>query len=147
MKIASILILNGPNLNLLGSREPEKYGQQSMDDYFQYLVSEFPQFNLHYFQSNDESEIIEKIQQSKGKHQALVINPAAYTHSSIGIRDAILAIGILSIEVHLTDLNKREPFRQKSMIRDICWCSIQGFGLEGYRIAIARLLEYFHLEA
>ncbi|MBK9631492.1 MAG: 3-dehydroquinate dehydratase [Saprospiraceae bacterium] len=145
MERIPILILNGPNLNLLGHREPERYGNISMEEYLLFLKNEFQFFEIDYFQSNSESELVDKIQAAKKVYKAIVINPAAYTHSSIAIRDALLATQILTIEVHLTDISQREAFRHHSMISDLCWCTIKGFGLEGYKIALLRLQEYFNI--
>ena len=145
MERIPILILNGPNLNLLGQREPNRYGNTSMEEYLLGLKNEFQFFEIDYFQSNSESELVDKIQAAKKVYKAIVINPAAYTHSSIAIRDALLATQILTIEVHLTDISQRESFRHHSMISDLCWCTIKGFGLEGYKIALLRLQEYFNI--
>ncbi len=145
MERIPILILNGPNLNLLGQREPDRYGNTSMEEYLLGLKNEFQFFEIDYFQSNSESELVDKIQAAKKVYKAIVINPAAYTHSSIAIRDALLATQILTIEVHLTDISQRESFRHHSMISDLCWCTIKGFGLEGYKIALLRLQEYFNI--
>ncbi|MBK7233152.1 MAG: 3-dehydroquinate dehydratase [Saprospiraceae bacterium] len=145
MERIPILILNGPNLNLLGHREPERYGNISMEEYLIFLKNEFQFFEIDYFQSNNESEIVDKIQAAKKVYNAIVINPAAYTHSSIAIRDSLLATQILTIEVHLTDISQRETFRHHSMISDLCWCTIKGFGLESYKIALSRLQEYFNM--
>ena len=145
MERIPILILNGPNLNLLGQREPDRYGNTSMEEYLLGLKNEFQFFEIDYFQSNSESELVDKIQAAKEVYKAIVINPAAYTHSSIAIRDALLATQILTIEVHLTDISQREAFRHHSMISDLCWCTIKGFGLEGYQMALSRLQEYFNM--
>ena len=145
MERIPILILNGPNLNLLGQREPNRYGNTSIEEYLLGLKNDFQFFEIDYFQSNSESELVDKIQAAKKVYKAIVINPAAYTHSSIAIRDALLATQILTIEVHLTDISQRESFRHHSMISDLCWCTIKGFGLEGYKIALSRLQEYFNI--
>jgi len=145
MERIPILILNGPNLNLLGQREPDRYGNISMEEYLLDLKKKFQFFEIDYFQSNSESELVDKIQAAKKVYKAIVINPAAYTHSSIAIRDALLATQILTIEVHLTDISQREVFRHHSMITDLCWCTIKGFGLESYKIALSRFQEYFNM--
>jgi 3-dehydroquinate dehydratase-2 len=139
----SILIINGPNLNLLGSREPSVYGSVSFEDYLAELRKDFPDLEIGYYQSNDESDLVTAIQEARLNRQGIILNPAAYTHTSIAIRDALAAVGILCIEVHITDIRKREEFRRHSMISELCWCSIRGLGLPGYRLAMERMREYF----
>ena len=134
----NILVINGPNLNLLGKREPEIYGTTTLEELNSKLTlkaSEFA-FNLHCFQSNFEGEIINKIQESMGVVDFIIINPAAFTHYSIGIRDALLGVNIKFIEVHLSNIYKREEFRQKSFFSDIAIGTITGFGTAGYFMAL-----------
>ena len=136
-----ILIINGPNLNLLGTRQLDIYGSLNFEDYLKELKSTFVGATIDYFQSNHEGEIIDIIQKCKENYNALVINPGAYTHSSIGIRDAIIGINIPTVEVHISNIIEREAFRHKSMIKDVCYFSIVGMGIEGYKMAILRIIE------
>lgn len=131
-----ILILNGPNLNLLGKREPHLYGDQSFESYFDSLTTSFPQIDLHYFQSNSEGRIIDKIHECGFDFDGIVLNAGAYTHTSIAIADAIQAVTAPVIEVHLTNTHKREAYRQKSFIAPVCIGTIAGFGLHSYKLAI-----------
>lgn len=135
-----IIIINGPNLNLLGKREPEIYGNQSFDDYINILKTKFPQFELHYFQSNIEGEIIDKIQEVGFSFDGIILNAGAYTHTSIGIGDAIKAIKITVIEVHISNTFSREKFRHKSYISPNANGIIIGFGLKSYDLAIQSFL-------
>lgn len=137
-----ILVINGPNINMLGTREPEIYGHETLDDINQELVEyskQFGEINLEFFQSNHEGEIVDKIQQSKN-YDGLIINPAAYTHTSIAIADAIKAIGIKAVEVHLSNPQQREDFRKISYSATACTGVIAGFGKEGYKLALKGLL-------
>lgn len=137
-----ILVINGPNINMLGTREPEIYGQETLDDINQELVEyskQFGEINLEFFQSNHEGEIVDKIQQSKG-YDGLIINPAAYTHTSIAIADAIKAIDIKAVEVHLSNPQQREDFRKISYSATACVGVVAGFGKEGYKLALKGLL-------
>ena len=143
--LPAVLILNGPNLNLLGSREPSVYGSLSFEEYWKELKKDFTDFEIGYLQSNDESALVTAIQDARSQYQGLIINPAAYTHTSIAIRDAIAAVGILTIEVHISDIKKREEFRRHSMISEVCWCTLSGMGLKGYHLAMERKREYFRL--
>ena len=131
-----ILILNGPNLNLLGTREPEIYGTKTFLQYFEDLKAEFGS-DLGYFQSNIEGELIDALHNSK--HDGIILNAGGYTHTSVAIRDAIGGISVPVVEVHISNLAKREEFRHNSYITAVCAGSIMGFGLEGYRLA----LKYF----
>lgn len=135
----TILIINGPNLNLLGSREKTIYGAQSFDEYFEELKQIFPEFTLDYFQSNIEGEIINKIHECRLSHDGIVLNAAAYTHTSVAIRDAISAVDIPVIEVHISNVHKREAFRHVSLISASCVGVIAGFGLDSYRLGIEAL--------
>ncbi|MCZ4696149.1 type II 3-dehydroquinate dehydratase [Ancylomarina euxinus] len=134
-----ILILNGPNLNLLGTREKTIYGSESFDQYFEELVRVFPDFTLEYFQSNIEGEIINKIHEVRFTFDGIVLNAAAYTHTSVAIRDAISAVDIPIIEVHISNVHQREAFRHTSMISASCVGVIAGFGLDSYRLGVEAL--------
>ncbi len=134
-----ILILNGPNLNLLGTREKTIYGSESFDQYFQELKLMFPNVTLDYFQSNIEGEIINKIHEVRLLFDGIVLNAAAYTHTSVAIRDAISAVEIPVIEVHISNVHKREVFRHTSLISASCVGVIAGFGLDSYRLGIEAL--------
>lgn len=133
-----ILILNGANLNLLGTREPDIYGSTSMDDVLTYLKSEYSQHVIEYFQSNFEGEIIGKIQEND--FDALIINPGAFTHYSYAIADALKNLRKPKIEVHISNIYQREEFRQKSVTAAYTDAVLSGFGTEGYRLAIIHLI-------
>ena len=132
-----ILILNGPNLNLLGTREPEIYGSVSMEQYLEDLKQAFPQHVILFYQSNVEGEIINRLQ--KNDFEALVINPGAFTHYSYAIADCLKNISIPKVEVHISNIYKREEFRQKSVTAVTADGIISGFGMKGYRLAILSL--------
>ena len=132
-----ICIVNGPNLNLLGKREPEIYGFTSFEDYFETLKLRFPQHELDYYQSNHEGCLIDKLQEAIGRFDGVVFNPGAYAHTSIALADCIRAIGIPVVEVHISDITKREPYRQHSFTAEACVKCISGKGLRGYDEAIA----------
>ncbi len=134
-----ILILNGPNLNLLGQREPKLYGHVTFDDYLPLLKAKFPQHEIAYFQSNHEGDLIDKLQEADKQHDAVVMNPGGYAHTSIALADCIRAISIPVIEVHLTDISKREPYRRHSYTAEACVRCFMGLGLEGYDRAIESL--------
>lgn len=131
-----ILILNGPNLNLIGKREPEIYGSLSFEEYLPQLRERFPQHEIDFFQTNHEGVLIDKLQEADSQYNAVVINPGGYAHTSIALADCIRAIGIPVIEVHISDITKREPYRHHSYTGEACAKSIIGQGLEGYAIAI-----------
>ncbi|RUO32649.1 type II 3-dehydroquinate dehydratase [Aliidiomarina soli] len=133
-----VLVLHGPNLNLLGSREPEIYGSQTLADINAALMLEAEQagVELSCLQSNAEHELIEAVQQARGHYQFIVINPAAYTHTSVALRDAFQAVQIPFIEVHLSNVHAREPFRQHSYLSDIAEGVICGLGSMGYEFAL-----------
>lgn len=137
MKIA---IINGPNLNLLGKRETDIYGNQSFDKYFDELKSKFPQVELHYFQSNIEGELVNEIQRLGFDYDGIIINPAAYTHTSVAIGDAIAAIKTPVVEVHISNVHAREDFRKLSHVSGKSVGSIFGLGLKGYELALEYLL-------
>lgn len=131
-----IIIINGPNLNLLGRREPELYGDQSFETYFEKLQNSFPALELSYFQSNIEGELISKIQEVGFIFNGIILNAAAYTHTSVGIGDAVKAITTPVIEVHISNTFAREAFRHHSYISPNTKGIIVGFGLESYRLAL-----------
>ncbi len=133
-------IINGPNLNLLGKREPETYGNQSFEEYFKKLQARFPQVELHYFQSNIEGELINKLHHVGFMFDGIILNAGAYTHTSVAIHDAIAAIKTPVIEVHISNVYAREEFRHKSLITSKCIGLITGFGMDGYAMAIQHLL-------
>ncbi len=136
-----ILVLNGPNLNLLGVREPEVYGRQTFEEYFTKLQGFFPQAELHYFQSNHEGALIDKLHEVGFQFDGIVLNAGAYTHTSIAIADAISGITTPVIEVHISNIHAREIFRHHSFMSAKCAGSIVGLGLDGYRLAIEHFLQ------
>lgn len=135
-----IMIINGPNLNLLGKREPEVYGSTTFEDYFEQLQEKFPQVELGYFQSNIEGEIIGKIQEVGFDYDGIVLNAASYTHTSVGIGDAVKAVDTPVVEVHISNTHKREEYRHVSYISPGAKGVILGFGLQSYDLAIASFL-------
>jgi 3-dehydroquinate dehydratase-2 len=136
MNAKQILILNGPNLNLLGKREPELYGPKSFEDYYVYLEEKFPLLKLNYLQTNYEGELVTQIQNLKGKYSGIIINAGGYTHTSVAIRDAIKATNIPVIEVHISNISSRESFRHESMLSPVCVGCVFGFGLKSYELAL-----------
>jgi 3-dehydroquinate dehydratase-2 len=136
-----IEIINGPNLNLLGKREPEKYGHSSFEDYLLILKSRYPDILFEYYQSNIEGEIIDEIQKSGFSIDGIILNAGGYTHTSVAITDAIAAVKTPVIEVHITNIAGREEFRHTSLIGRSCAGSISGFGLDSYRLAVEALIE------
>ena len=136
-----IQIINGPNINLLGKREPSVYGSRSFDDFFKELVERYPQVEFSYYQSNVEGEMINKIHEVGFDCDGIVLNAGAYTHTSIALQDAIRAVTSPVIEVHISNVHQREEFRHKSMISCACVGVICGFGLDSYRFAVEALLE------
>ena len=135
-----IQIINGPNINLLGKREPSIYGSQSFDDYLVELKKCYPQVEFEYYQSNIEGEMINKLHEVGFDYDGIVLNAGAYTHTSIALQDAIRAISSPVIEVHISNVHQREEFRHKSMISCACVGVICGFGLHSYRLAVEALL-------
>lgn len=135
-----ILILNGPNLNLLGRREPEVYGAQAFEIFFQTLTQSFPTAELYYFQSNIEGELIDKLHEVGFSFDGVILNAGAYTHTSVAIHDAIGAINTPVVEVHISNVYAREEFRHTSLITSKCAGLITGFGLQGYALALIYLL-------
>ena len=134
-------IINGPNINLLGKREPSIYGEESFESYFTRLKSLYPAIELDYFQSNVEGEMINKIHEIGFSYDGIILNAGAYTHTSIALQDAIRAITAPIIEVHISNVHTREEFRHKSMISCACLGVICGFGLDSYRLGIEALLQ------
>ena len=131
-----ILIINGPNLNLLGKREPSIYGNAPMEALLPQLQKRYPQIELHYYQSNIEGELIDKLQEVGFAFDGIILNAGAYTHTSIALLDCIRAISTPVIEVHISNVNMREEYRRHSMIAAGCKGTIQGFGLDSYSLAI-----------
>ncbi len=140
-----ILVLNGPNINMLGIREPEIYGKQSFQTLLNMLsdIAREEQLEITQYQSNHEGCLVDKIQEAMGKFDGIVINPAAYTHTSVAILDALKAVELPAVEVHISDVDSREPFRQHSYAGMACVHTIKGLGLEGYRQAILYLKEHY----
>ena len=135
-----IIIINGPNLNLLGKREPEIYGSESFDSYYQLLKDNFPSFDLHYCQSNIEGELIDKLHEIGFTYDGIILNAAAYTHTSVGIGDAVKAISSPVIEVHISNTYSREDFRHNSFISANARGVILGFGYQSYKLALQSFL-------
>jgi len=136
-----IQIINGPNLNLLGKREPEKYGTLSFEEYLEKLKLNFPKVVLDYFQSNIEGEIINKIHETGFDYDGIILNAGGYTHTSVSIADAVTAVNAPVIEVHITNISAREGFRHNSIVGRYCTGSIIGLGLFGYKLAVEAIIE------
>lgn len=141
-----ILVLNGPNINMVGIREPGIYGVQTFADLLQLLDDTAKELGVEFeqFQSNHEGALVDKIQESYGKVDGIVINPAAYTHTSVAILDALKAVSIPAVEVHISDVDAREPFRQVSYAGMYCEKTVKGQGLQGYAVAMRYLWEKYH---
>lgn len=137
-----IQIINGPNLNLLGKREPTVYGNQPFEAYFQELKTLFPDAQLDYFQSNTEGVLIDKIHEVGFGYDGIVLNAGAYTHTSIAIADAIRSISTPVIEVHISNVFKRETYRHHSFLSEVCKGCIIGFGMDSYRLAVDAILKF-----
>jgi 3-dehydroquinate dehydratase-2 len=139
-----ILVIHGPNLNLLGKREPEIYGRTTLDEINSTLKKEAETLGIEveFFQSNSEGEIVTRIQEATGKFDGIVINPAAYTHTSVAIRDAIVSTDIPTVEVHISNVYKREEFRRKSFISGVVVGVISGFGVDSYLLGLRGLINY-----
>jgi 3-dehydroquinate dehydratase-2 len=137
-----ILLINGPNLNLLGIREKSIYGNLSFESYFQTLNRRYPEIEMEYFQSNIEGELINKIHERGFDFDGIIINAGAYTHTSVAIRDAISGIKTPVIEVHISNILTRESFRHESVIGPVCIGSVMGFGLDSYRLGIEAIKEF-----
>ncbi len=139
-----ILFLNGPNLNLLGTREPDKYGIQTLTDIENYIKAEAKNLNIEvsFFQSNIEGELVNKIQEAKEIYDGIVINPAAYTHTSVAIRDALSAVSVPAVEIHISNIHKREEFRKISLTAPACIGQITGFGMDSYKLGLIAINDY-----
>jgi 3-dehydroquinate dehydratase-2 len=135
-----VQIINGPNLNLLGSREPGIYGEESFSEFLERLKSDYPNIEIFYFQSNIEGEIINQIHETGFSFDGIILNAGGYTHTSVAIRDAIKAVKTPVVEVHISNVYGREEFRHKSMLTAVCVGVIAGFGLNSYKLAIESLL-------
>ena len=135
-----VIIINGPNLNLLGKREPDIYGSLSFDDFFDGMVKRYPQISLDYYQSNIEGEVIDKLQDVGFSYDGIILNAAAYTHTSLGIGDAVKAIQTPVVEVHISNTLYREEFRHQSFIAPHAQGVILGFGLKSYELAIQNFI-------
>lgn len=136
-----ILIVNGPNLNLLGKREPGIYGSTDFETYLGGLRSSFPDVAIDYFQSNIEGELIGAIQQADGSYDGVLLNAGGYTHTSVSIADAIGAVGVPVVEVHISSILAREDFRHISLLAPVCKGSVMGFGLDSYRLALLSFIK------
>jgi len=136
-----IIIINGPNLNLLGTREKEVYGEESFEDYFEKLQAEFSNVNLEYYQSNVEGELIDKIQEAGFDYDGILLNAGGYTHTSVAISDAIAAVKTPVIEVHISNIFAREEYRHISLLSKNCVGIISGFGLNSYKLALQSILK------
>ncbi|MEA4983386.1 MAG: type II 3-dehydroquinate dehydratase [Paludibacter sp.] len=135
-----IQIINGPNLNMLGKREPSVYGNQTFEAYFEELKVRYPQVELLYYQSNVEGELVSKIQETGFDMDGIILNAGAYTHTSIAIADAIRSVSTPVIEVHISNVFKREAYRHHSYLSEVCKGCIVGFGLDSYRLAVESFL-------
>ncbi|MCW5520765.1 type II 3-dehydroquinate dehydratase [Aureitalea sp. L0-47] len=136
-----IIIINGPNLNLLGKRETDIYGDMPFEEYFDILKNKFDWFDLEYYQSNIEGELIDKIQEVGFSYDGIILNAAAFTHTSVGLRDAIAAIETPVVEVHISNTSNREEFRHNSFITPVARGVIMGFGLQSYELAVQSFIK------
>jgi len=135
-----VLVINGPNLNLLGERKPEIYGSLTLNEINKYIEDYFKKTKISFFQSNHEGEIIDEIHSASQKYIGIVLNAGAFTHYSYAIRDAVEAISIPVVEVHISNIAKREDFRNQSVLTPVCWGSICGFGKYGYVLAVRAIV-------
>jgi len=135
-----VIIINGPNLNLLGTREPEKYGYTSFEEWMKKLMALYPKITFEYYQSNVEGMIINKLHEAGFSYDGIILNPGGYTHTSVAIADSIAAITAPVVEVHITNIQAREEFRHKSLVGRYCAGTITGFGLDGYRLAMEAII-------
>ena len=142
MDMKMIQIINGPNLNLLGKREPSIYGDQGFESYLAHLRTSFPDCDIHYFQSNSEGALIDKIHEVGFTADGIVLNAGGYTHTSVALRDAIKAVDAPVTEVHISNVHAREDFRRKSLISAVCKGVISGFGLDSYKLAVQAIMNY-----
>lgn len=144
----NILVIHGPNLNMLGKREPEIYGSKTLEDINSALRDQAKKLDteIEFFQSNSEGEIVGKIQSAMDKCDGLLINPGAYTHTSVAIRDAILSTGLPVVEVHISNVHKREEFRHKSFISGVALGVISGFGVDSYFLGLSGLVRYLKVK-
>jgi len=140
-KQMKIIIINGPNLNLLSIREKEIYGEISFEDYFEKLIKDYPHIRFDYFQSNVEGEIINKLHETGFSYDGIILNVGGYTHTSVSIADAVKSITSPVVEVHISNILNREPYRHISLIAPSCQGSIFGFGLKGYKLAVESFLK------
>jgi 3-dehydroquinate dehydratase-2 len=143
-----LLLINGPNLNMLGNREPDKYGHQTLADVVQLVKDTAWEqgYEVETYQSNHEGDLVDQIQMAEGRAAGIILNPAAYTHTSIAIRDAISAITLPVIEIHISNVHNREDFRHHSMLAPVCAGQIVGFGIDGYRLAALGLMKKIEKE-
>ncbi|UXP34001.1 type II 3-dehydroquinate dehydratase [Reichenbachiella agarivorans] len=137
-----ILIMNGPNLNLLGKREPEIYGSQTFEEYFEELKGAFPAVDLEYFQSNHEGYMIDKIHEVGFAYDGIILNAGGYTHTSVALADAVKGVTTPVIEVHISNIMEREVFRHHSYLTPVCTAHFIGLGLKGYQMAIEHLIQH-----
>jgi len=137
----NILLLHGPNLNLLGEREPEKYGRLSSEGILENLRKDFPKQDIQYFQSNIEGELVSTIQQAKGQYHGIIVNAGAFSHTSVAMADAVRSIGLPCIAVHITNIYQREEYRYTDLVGDACHGCIVGLGTDGYKLAMECLLD------
>ena len=137
-----VLVIHGPNLNLLGKREPEIYGSLSLEEINKEIerLARQEEVSIETFQSNHEGDLVTRIQDAMGRFHAIVINPGGYTHTSVAIRDAIIAVGIPTVEVHLSNIHKREEFRRRSLLADVVSGQIAGFGVDSYLLGLRAAL-------
>ncbi|MBP3547144.1 MAG: type II 3-dehydroquinate dehydratase [Alistipes sp.] len=136
-----ILIINGANLNLLGSRQPEIYGRESFEDYLGALRARYSEHTLDYYQSNIEGELVDALQRADGAYDGVILNAGGYTHTSVVLRDAVAAVAVPVVEVHISSILSREEFRHVSMIAPVAVGTIMGFGMESYRLAVEHLIK------
>jgi len=138
-----ILLLNGPNLNMLGKREPQIYGSQTFDDYLVVLKSLFPDYEMDYVQSNHEGVLIDVIQQAEGHYDGIVFNPGGYSHTSIALADAVRCISVPVVEVHISNIYERESYRRHSFVAEAAVASVVGKGLQGYADAVSIIADRY----
>ena len=136
-----IIIINGPNLNLLGTREPSIYGNSTFDDFLMKLRAEFTDIEIDYFQSNSEAELINKVHQTENNYNAIIINPGGLTHTSVSLADALKSVNTFAIEVHISNITNREDFRKQSVTFAGCNGMVAGLGLDSYKLALEHLLD------